>query len=197
MIPALAPSLMASVPAGASVAATTAATIAGPASLFSMSNLALASMGLGIGGTVSSFMAERQAGRTESDILKYNAEVLKLQGAAKIRQGISESQIMRERARRLLSTQKAKIAGFGGEISGSKLVVLAEDYGLAQLDIDQMMRNAELEAGGLTSEAGLMTQKARLAKKTGNVRAWTSLMGGGSQLLSQYAMYRYIPKIQG
>lgn len=176
-------------------AATTAAAPA--AGLFSMQNLALASLGLGIGGTMSSFMAQRGAAKTEADIYAANVASLKEEAEGIIEEGKSAADILRERSKRFLSTQRARYAATGAEISGSPLLVMAEDYGQAERDVQETLRMSELKAEGIYGQAGIMGAKGKAAGKAATIRGWTTLLGGGAQALSQYAMLRYLPTIKG
>jgi hypothetical protein len=145
--------------------------------------------GLGVGGAMKSYKAEKAAGRAEAAGYALRAKTLKEEGKATIEKGLEEQRIIKERAKRLLATQKAIAAAQGGAFTGSNIAILADTAAQAEWDASMTMRNYELEAQGLYQQAGYQQLYGKLAKRTANIRAMTGLFGDMFNIGQMYIPY--------
>jgi len=149
----------------------------------------LASMGISTLGTFMSSGAERQQGQDQQAIYNANADVYRQDAAAAKEQGGEEAMLIKERARKLMGAQIAAAGAGGGDLSGSTLAVISDSAFQSERDVQMTLRNANLKALSLRNKANLHDAYGEAAKRTGNIRAATTLMQGASNILPLYASY--------
>lgn len=154
-----------------------------------LENALLLSMGIQGAGMGFSAMSEISAGRTKQGIYGANAKVLKQEAEAEKEKGRDEASILRERANELLSSQIAKAGAGGGNLSGSNLVVMSSDAFKAEQDAQRALYNANVAARGLRNQANVQTAYGQAARRTGNIRAMTTLIQGASNMIPLYYSY--------
>ncbi len=133
--------------------------------------LTAGSIGLQIFGQIRKGQQEQQIFNFNAAVSRQKAELTRLSGDLRISQ-------LRDRKRRLASSQVAGFAGAGVRITGTPLQVIADSDSQAEIDImlvDIETRNAILAA---TSDAELDILRGSLARSS-------SLISAGTTLLSQ------------
>jgi len=165
---------MAFIVVGFTIGGVTAASGAAVAGAF-----AGAAIGASVGGLALTAYGQHEAGQAAKATGKYNAKLAENEAIAKEQQAHIESMQMQKQKERLQAAQRAGFAKSGAVITkGTPLLLMAEQAGIAELDILNQQRNRALEATALRSEASLSKFQGKQAAKAANIQAGTTLLGG-------------------
>jgi len=129
----------------------------------------------GIGTAVQVF-GQIQAGRTESSIYNYNAQVSQERARLALERGKVETEAQRRRARRFTAQQEASYAAAGVRLVGSPLEVITADA--AEMEMDALISdyNARIDAWSASQDAAMSLVKSQVARNAGFIKAGTTLL---------------------
>ncbi len=131
---------------------------------------------------------QHQAGQAAKATSKYNAKLAENEAIAKEQQAHIESQQMRQDQKRLAASQRAGFAKGGAVITtGTPLLLMAEQAGIAELDILNQQRNRAMEATSLRSEASLSKFQGSQAARAANIQTGATVIGGAAKAKSTFA----------
>ena len=130
-------------------------------------------------GTGLQALSSLQAGEQEEKISKYNAAVMESEAVAVEKKTEFDEALHRERVRKAMSTQRARLGKAGIEVSGSAQRALEESAIAGELDALAIRHGGEVEAARARSGAKLERARGKSAKRAGRLRAGTSLLTGG------------------
>jgi hypothetical protein len=135
---------------------------------------------------VATYAAYEQ-GQQQQAAGKYNAKVAQNQALAAQQAAGMRADILRDRARRVESTNLARAAG-GGIVptAGSPLFVMADNAMQAELDAQRAQYGGKVDAMGYESQADLYNFGASTAGQAGTLRAGSTLLSGASSAASLY-----------
>ena len=132
--------------------------------------------GLQVAGSISQANAQSSAA-------KYNASVAEQNAKQAQALGYSNEERLRERSRRLISSQRAALAKAGVDLGeGSPLLVQSEQAANNELDILYARYDSNMQASQYRSQAALSRMEARSAKTQGYTKAGASLLSGISSM---------------
>jgi hypothetical protein len=124
-----------------------------------------------------------QAGKANSAIDNWNAEIADLQSRDAISRGQEEQNKLRRGARRLIGAQRAGFAGQGVAVdSGSAAAVVEDTYTLSEADARTVANNAIREAWGFQVQATGSRFQAGQARRGGFMAAAGTLLDTGSDI---------------
>lgn len=163
------------------------------------------SMITSLAGAASSAYGKIQEGESESERLKFNARVAldnaknaeyAAQSIHKL--GIKEAKRYTKRVDQLISTQRARYAASGVDVTyGAPVEVVSETALAGASDAATIRRNADLEAWKLKAGAAGYRAEARGfgigaddASRTGKIRAGTTLLTGAGTVALRFVDYR-------
>lgn len=128
--------------------------------------------------TVAQGYQQKQAGKFQEDVAKYNARNLENQ-AEKVRaKGVEEENILRRQAADLKAEQRAAFGALGIEIdAGSALEVQRSSEILAEVDALRIRSNFEEKALSLEEEASMIRAQGAEAKQAGKELFTGSILG--------------------
>lgn len=137
-------------------------------------------------GMAASAFGQYQAGQDASKAAKYNASIARQQ--ADMRQQQAQLEIERQRRQNELmkSRQVALYGKAGVKMTGSPLAVM--DATATEMDMDtQIMKyNADVDSTRYRSEAAIADMDAGIYERTGTIKAGTTLLTQGGQMVSDY-----------
>ena len=127
------------------------------------------------------------AAKSQSAMAKYNAEVKEQEAKTKREAGGIRANQIRERTRKMLSSQRASYAKAGVTTAGSPLTVMMETAEVGEMDALMTAYNAETGAGRSLSEATVQREIGKSAKRAGRMGVGSSLLGGATTAAGIYA----------
>src|SRR3972149_6092298 len=139
-------------------------------------------------GTIVSAYAAYQSGQQQAKALDYQAKVARNQATAAQQAAQVAAENARERNRRVLASQRARI-GASGVIGseGSSLLVQLESAEQAALEEARIRYGGEVQATGLESAERLRRFEAGASRRAGTLGAGASLLQGAG---TGYGIYR-------
>src|SRR3990167_4326043 len=139
-------------------------------------------------GTIVSAYAAYQSGQQQAKALDYQAKVARNQATAAQQAAQVAAENARERNRRVLASQRARI-GASGVIGseGSSLLVQLESAEQAALEEARIRYGGEVQATGLESAERLRRFEAGASRRAGTLGAGASLLQGAGTV---YGIYR-------
>jgi hypothetical protein len=137
-----------------------------------MTWIPIAGAALSAVGSIASGLSQQSEARRQAAYLNANADLAE-------RQGQSEAQIIREKARRLAGQNRAAVGASGVDIAGSFLDALADSDIDAELDAQTALWNGKLEATNYRAQA-------RSAKASGRSALLGGVFGAGTSAISGY-----------
>lgn len=145
---------------------------------------AVAAAGVSAYATYSSYQNQQKAA-------KYNRQVAENQATASRQAAQIEADMRRDRARRIISAQRAEYGQAGVDVSeGSPLLVQADTAYQGELDAQRALYGGELQATGAESQAGFFEFQRRAAASAGPIATAGVGLAGASQAASMYGSYR-------
>jgi hypothetical protein len=147
-----------------------------------LSTVALVAGGLGAAGALVSGISQVGQMRQQAAIADANAENAEQEGQA-------QADLIRDRARRLRSSNIAAIGASGVDISGSFADALEDSDIEAELDAQTTVRNAKMQANNYRAEG-------RASRSGIAPVAIGTALGAGSQALSGYGNWRLLKTLK-
>lgn len=129
-----------------------------------------------------------EAGKSQDALMKYNADLATQDAAVRERDGRILANAQREQNRRLLARGRALYAKGGVAMSGTPLLVEAEQAGQLEMAALEVERTASIDAGRLRSQAVVDRMQGRIARRAGTMQAVGTILQGSGQAAGYYAM---------
>lgn len=143
--------------------------------------LTAVSTGLGVISSLSQ-------GAAESSAAHYNAAVAKRNAQIAIQQGNVDAENQRRKAVLTIGSARALYGASGVTSEGSPIDVLASSAASAELDNQTIKYRARLRALGYQDQANLDNYSAGVASSNGYSGAIGALLGGASDLYTNYGL---------
>jgi len=144
-----------------------------------MGTLAGVALGSIAFGSVFSASASYQAGETNKELAKHNAEMGEIRARDAINRGQTQAKNIREAAETIKATQRAAFATQGVDVgTGSAAIIQAETDYIAKLEVETTLNNAAMEAWGYEVGAESTRTQGELAANTGRSQALGTLLSG-------------------
>ena len=132
--------------------------------------------------TVVSAGAAIHQGQVQSDIADANARLQRFAAKDALARGAVEEQRIRERASIFAGRQRAILAASGVQLdTGSALDILEDTARTAELDALTRRANAEREAFGLSTQAGISETQSDAFRTGSYFQAGSTILGGATQ----------------
>lgn len=145
-----------------------------------------------VGSGVSAYSAVEQ-GQAQNRLAQYNAQLSEQQAALTTAQGAMEASAQRTQNAMILAKQRAAFAASGVVAdTGSPLLVESKQAGYLEQAALQTQRNADIEAGVQTQQAGLEQAQGTISSEAGDIGAGATILQGASGAGSSYATGKYI-----
>ncbi len=145
-------------------------------------SFSVVAIGVTLASTAVAAYGQKKAGQAAKATSKYNAKLAENEATAKEQQAHIESQQMRKDQKRLAAAQRAGFAKGGAVITtGTPLLLMAEQAGIAELDILNQQRNRAMEATSLRSEASLSKFQGSQAARAANIQTGATVIGGAAK----------------
>lgn len=166
-----------------------AAAGAGAASVFTFKNVASA---VSAAASVAGAASAMQQGRQQQDMSNIQAEIFSRQAKREREIGELNARRTREQGESLAATQRAILAGSGGEGSTGSALLIQEDLAEeTEFNARLAENNAEAAAQSKMSEAVLARLEGRNARTASFYRAGTALLSGASDIAKIGAKSRF------
>jgi len=121
-----------------------------------------------------------------SNQAKYNAQVADNEATARQQEADYQTQQVKDRARRLLSTQRAQVGASGLDLEGSPLLVMEETAGQSELDALMIQHSATADEAKLRSQAAIDRMDSGNYLASGLVKSGAKLLSGGTSVYDNY-----------
>lgn len=150
---------------------------AGTATAATVGTMAVASLA----GTGISAYAAYASGKSQKEAAKYNADVADAQAHDALQRGADDAADVKERARRVGSSQVEAFSRSGVlATTGTPLELLTETAGMGERDALKTMNNAKREAWGYKSQAELDRYQGKAAGRGGILNAGGTFLTGAT-----------------
>jgi hypothetical protein len=134
-----------------------------------------------VAGTGIATYSAYQQGQQAEKAGKYNARIAENQAIAAQQAAGLKADTLRDRARRIESTNIARAGGAGiVPTAGSPLFVMADNAMQAELDAQRVQYGGDQEAAAFNSQARLARYGAGVASDAGMYRAGSTLLSGAA-----------------
>lgn len=138
----------------------------------------LASGGLQLAGGIMDARAQKESGKYNAKISRYNAGIKLAMAKDALRRGeIAESE-SRMQTGQVKADQRARILAGGGTLGGSNAALLRDTTTFGELDALRIRSNSEREAWESRVEAQGLRQQANLYEAQGSAGSTASILGG-------------------
>lgn len=144
-----------------------------------------------IGAGVSAY-SSYQSGQATQRLMNYNAKLAEQDAMVRERDGRILSNAQRDQNRRLLARQRALYAKSGVDMTGTPLLVQAEQAGQLEMAALEVERQGSIEAGRARQQATLDRMQGRAASRAGTLNAAGTILQGASSVASYGIQYRGI-----
>lgn len=148
-----------------------------------------------VGGGVAAY-SSYQSGQATKRLMNYNADLAKQDAMVRERDGRILANAQRDQNRRLLARQRALYSKGGVDMTGTPLLVQAEQVGQLEMAALEVERTASIEAGRLRTQAVMDKMQGRAAARAGNLNAVASILQGTGSAAGSYGQAQYY-KSQG
>ena len=149
-------------------------------------------------GTTLKVISSVVSGNTADKIGTRNANILNDQAAMTLRAAGTREEMLRERNRQSLSSQRAAMLANGVDpTSGSALIGSAQQMRDAELDALTVRYEGILQARGLHQQADMALWEGKMAKKQSRFDAVSSLIGGAGNYLKSSGFGQFGPGFSG
>ena len=157
--------------------------------------LALGALAIGttIAGGVMQAQAQRQQGKDQEAIMKYNAAVKEQEAKQIEAKAVLDSQRNAEQAERIRSSLRAKLGASGAVMSeGTPLLLQAKQA--SELEFDNLMigYNANVDATRLRNGANIDRAQGKMYARAGSNAATATLMNTGGTVLGGLYDYGFV-----
>jgi len=143
-----------------------------------------------IGSTYTQSRAIKSQGAYEQQVANSNARMAELQSEDAIRRGETEAQNYSFQVKKLLGSQRARLAAQGLDLGfGSASDVLQDTARFGALDTLTIRNNATREALGYQIQASEYRSQGAFAKITASQKRAQTILTGGMQLANVGASY--------
>ena len=123
-------------------------------------------------------------GKAQEGIAKYNARVAENKAQETLNAGVEQENAKRQATAELISKQRAQLGASGIDLdSGSALQLQQDAQQLGEVDALRIRSNAQGQAAALSTKADLTLLEGTNARKAGQSKAFSSLLGGVSSAL--------------
>lgn len=139
-----------------------------------------AAAGIAIGvGTVFSAAGQYQAGETNEAIAEHNAQLGKFRAQDSRRRGRAQTQLIQDQFSKFRESQKVGFATQNVQLESDVVRDMDSEAALlAELEVNQTLNNAALEAWGFEQGAQQSILEGQLAKAAGTFGATGTLLSG-------------------
>ncbi|ARG87496.1 TPA: virion core protein, T7 gp14 family [Pseudomonas aeruginosa] len=149
--------------------------------------LAPAAAAASVGGGILSAYSQIQQGKDAVRTANRQQAYLNRQARQVLDQGEFEDAQLYEQGRQIVGAQRAGFAANGVDVnSGSASRVQESTMNQVAMDAEQVRRNAFNQAFGLVTQGNEGIRQARADYRTRRLNAFSSLLSGGSQAVSNY-----------
>lgn len=146
--------------------------------------LTIATLAMSAVGTAMQAYGSYQQGKAESEANKYNAGMMLQQAKDAKERGEKEKQKSALQNKQLMGSQMAQMAANGVDLtSDSPLEIFQQTAEWGERDRQEISDNTAREVWGYNSQAGLYNAAAKNAKRQGKIGAFSTLLGGGANLM--------------
>lgn len=149
---------------------------------FEAATWAMIAAGTAAGSAVMGYQSAKDQAAGQKAMADYNAKVAEREAEQKQIAGATQAQEIRERNRRLMSSQRAGWAISGATSAGSPLLAMIETAEVGELDALTTQYNAQIGADRSLSEARGLRMQGKIASAAGKTRAAQSLLGGANDM---------------
>lgn len=129
---------------------------------------------------VVSAVGAKQTASAQEDAAKYNADVEKNNAETAAQQGQFDAQQIRDRNKRTLAAQRAAFSASGLDESGSVLDVRDDSAAQGEMDALVAIYTGQTSANASMARARLDNMQGAAARRSGNIGAASSLLGGAT-----------------
>jgi hypothetical protein len=133
-------------------------------------------IGVAAVGTVAAY----QEGKAEEKGDQFARNIALEQAQASRAKAQYDADVEREEARRRLSAQNAKFAKSGVDLTGTPLMVMAEQARFSEKDIQSILYTGEIEATNYERQAALHAQRGKQARRASEYTAGATLLSGAA-----------------
>ncbi|HXF44858.1 MAG TPA: hypothetical protein VNK91_01950 [Burkholderiaceae bacterium] len=141
-----------------------------------------AAIGLTAFSGISQYQAQRRAGRMNQQLAEYNAELAEADALEATRRGGEGAARAQSQARRMIGTQRARLAAQGIDIeSGSAADIQADTVAISEMDALTLQNNAVREALGYRTRARGYRIQGALDRARGDTEALGTLLTTGAR----------------
>lgn len=139
-------------------------------------------------GAVTSYQAQKKAGRDEQAARNMKADALEEQAGRVERRGDFEEEQARLRLKKLMASQRTLYAKAGVDLSsGSPITVLAATAGQGAEEIEMIRQNTAEEAEAVRTGVGLERFYGTTGVQAADIRARGNLLSSFGQIGSSFA----------
>jgi len=140
-----------------------------------------------IAGALVESRAEKRVAQISEEIAAYNAENLEQQAKAAIQKGRFEALKLKRAARKRMAANIAKVGAGGGLLTGSKLLLIADDAAEVEREAQQILLNAQIKEAAFLGKADVTRFRGRQFAAAANIRARQAKFGAIGPLFSTAA----------
>lgn len=144
-----------------------------------------------VGGGVAAY-SSYQAGKATDSLMKYNADLANQDAIVKERDGRILANAQRLQNQRLLARQRSLYAKAGVNMTGTPLLVEAEQAGQLEMAALEVERTASIEAGRYRTQAVINRMQGSAARRGANLQAVGTILQGSGQAAGYYAQSRSV-----
>lgn len=139
-----------------------------------------------VGGGVAAY-SSYQSGQATKRLMNYNAELANQDAMVRERDGRILANAQRLQNQRLLARQRALYAKGGVDMTGTPLLVQAEQAGQLEMAALEVERQGSIEAGRFRQQAVLDRMQGKAAARAGSLNAVGTILQGSGQAFGYYA----------
>lgn len=157
--------------------------------------LLIAAGATAVGAGVAAY-SSYQAGQATKRLMNFNAKLAEQDAMVRERDGRILANAQRDQNRRLLARQRALYGAAGVDMTGTPLLVEAEQAGQLEMAALEVERSASIEAGRARQQAVIDRMQGKAAARSGALNAAGTILQGAGQSAGLYAQGSYY-KSQG
>ena len=147
----------------------------------------LIAAGAAVAGAGVSAYSSYQSGQATKRLMNYNAELANQDAMVRERDGRILANAQRLQNQRLLARQRALYAKGGVDMTGTPLLVQAEQAGQLEMAALEVERQGSIEAGRFRQQAVLDRMQGKAAARAGSLNAVGTILQGSGQAAGYYA----------
>mgnify|MGYP006982876099 CR=1 FL=1 len=142
--------------------------------------LIVAAAATAVGAGVSAY-SSYQSGQATKRLMDYNAKLANQDAMVRERDGRILANAQRDQNRRLLAKQRALYGAAGVDMTGTPLLVEAEQAGQLEMAALEVERTASIEAGRYRQQAVIDRMQGKQAAIAGGLNAAGTILQGAGQ----------------